>query len=274
MHAANTTSSSGNHGGTSGNGSGGSPSSPQGDNSVENDNKNNNNPNDEVKSDREQKLEMVKQRLEDQRTILENELRRTDPDSQLFNELARQYIKTKKAIDYINDELSGSNKAKKLSKIINKVLNQEDTQPGYPDDNGNLDTTWCNRAAERIISEKDYDTSPFLNNDPYSGEPSINWTDANSMARNAAEAAERGEIQEVTAQKAQELANKGVPVLGAQDRGTKTGHVGVVAPSNETYDPSKGPLIGQAGNTNRTDYAVNSFNSNYAVHYYVPNEKK
>jgi hypothetical protein len=217
---------------------------------------------------------MAKEILADKIGQLADQLDQADPNSEQYKATLKELQRTVGLYKYVVNELSGANQAKELLKEIKKVINQPDTQPGYPTetDPPSTDTTWCNRAAERILSELGYDTSSILNDAPGTNKPSIGWTNANAMADNAAKAKENGVIQEVSPEKAQELANKGVPVIALQNNNT-AGHAGVVAPSDQSYDSSKGPLIGQAGTTNRIDYAVNSFKANSPVHYYVLNKK-
>lgn len=168
--------------------------------------------------------------------------------------------------------------SEKLIKEVLKVIGQADTQPGYPAANGNTKTTWCNRAAIRIANDLGYNTDPLLNKNS-SGKPDLDVTNANSIAKNAAKAAQNGEIREVTPEQAQELANQGIVVIAVQDNSSikingneVPGHVGIVVPSTEPYDPTKGPLIGQAGRKNRIDEASDSFlkpkSESQIVHYY------
>ena len=63
-----------------------------------------------VKSEKEKQLEMAKQRFEDQRDMLENQLRNTPYNSELYNKLAEEYIKTNNAIKVIDDILNQSSK--------------------------------------------------------------------------------------------------------------------------------------------------------------------
>jgi hypothetical protein len=56
--------------------------------------------------------------------------------------------------------------------------------------------------------------------------------------------------REVSASEAQALANEGYPVVGARKKSGGIGHVGMVCPSKEPYDPSRGPSMTQAGSQN------------------------
>ncbi len=135
-------------------GSGRSPSS-QGEDSNENDNSNNNELSSQVKSDREQQLQMDKQRLVDQRTILENQLRNTDPSTELFNKLAEQYIKTKNAIEYINNQLYGKNPSR--TEVID-YIKEECERIGLPVEIG-LAIAW----TESRMQQFDKNGKPVVN---------------------------------------------------------------------------------------------------------------
>ena len=53
---------------------------------------------------------------------------------------------------------------------------------------------------------------------------------------------------EVSAQKAQDYANKGAPAIASFKRsGSGHGHIAMVRPDSSPYDKDKGPLITQAG---------------------------
>ncbi len=91
----------------------------------------------------------------------------------------------------------------------------------------------------------------------------INTTCAPAL-ENAIKAREKGLISELSAQYAQEAANDGVVVWCAT-----SGHEAIVSPDlilNEkgscigvnTYDPNRGPMLGQAGSYNGRAYASDS----------------
>ena len=184
-----------------------------------------------------------------------------------FYNMVGHWFNNADANDTQQTTTDNSASAQKLTNEINKVINEPDTQPGYPDTNGNTNTTWCNRAGERICTELGYDTTSILNNSP-SGTPDIGWTSANNMADNAKIALQEGIIQEVNPSQAYDLANEGIVVLALQHNSTG-GHVGVVAPDINPYNPVIGPFIGQAGSQNGFFYASDSFAKNYEIHYYV-----
>ena len=89
-----------------------SSSAPSSDNSKKNEAKvDNDKLNVEVvKSEREKQLEMDKQRFEEQRDMLVIQLKKTPCNSELWNKLAEQYIKTNNAIRVIDDMLNQSSK--------------------------------------------------------------------------------------------------------------------------------------------------------------------
>jgi hypothetical protein len=127
-------------------------------------------------------------------------------------------------------------KAKKIVDVIRKVIGDPDVQPGYPDANGNTNTTWCNRGAHRIAAALGGDMGPFL------APQGINWTTANMMYQNAVENA-----KEIYGKEAQERANAGGLVLAACYNPHGSGHVAVVCPSAVPYDEARGPLVGETG---------------------------
>jgi|GEM_PF-2814043 len=93
---------------------------------------------------------------------------------------------------------------------------------------------------------------------------------ANVIAKNLAKSAKdkNGYWIEVKPKQAQELANDGIPVVGAQiNRGH--GHVVTVSPSEAEYDSKKGPLLNNIGVENKVTHAKNCFTTN-PVHYYAP----
>ena len=165
--------------------------------------------------------------------------------------------------------------AQQLLDTMNDVLSQDDVQPGYPDANGNTETTWCNRAAERILSNGGCDNSGILDANPHTGEPDIGWTSANEMADNAANAATdpNSGISEVQPEQAQNLANQGTPVFAVESNPGDHGHAGIVAPSTDNYNADSGPLIGQAGDRVGIFHASEAFNNPDNVRYYtIPRE--
>jgi hypothetical protein len=115
-------------------------------------------------------------------------------------------------------------------------LDDPDVQPGYPDANGNIKTTWCNRFAHRVASALGGDMAPFLSPN------GINWTTANMMYLFALENA-----REVYGISAQSLANSGEIILAASYNPNGSGHVAIVCPDDEAYDDTLGPVVGEAG---------------------------
>lgn len=78
---------------------------------------------------------------------------------------------------------------------------------------------------------------------------------------------------EITAEQAQQYANKGYPVVSAWKNGGGIGHVSMVCPSRDgTYDAAKGPTVTQAGGTNSNyTYQSNVYRSSRLpyVRYFV-----
>ncbi|OQA18325.1 MAG: hypothetical protein BWY64_01560 [bacterium ADurb.Bin363] len=91
---------------------------------------------------------------------------------------------------------------------------------------------------------------------------------ANTMAKNMSESAqeENGYWLEVDPKRAQELANDGIVVVGAQSR-KGHGHVVTVRPG---YDPSENPMINNVGTNNKVKRANYAFDRDLPVHYYAP----
>ncbi|MDR2964879.1 MAG: hypothetical protein LBU88_03790 [Treponema sp.] len=127
------------------------------------------------------------------------------------------------------------NAEKIVSGILN-VLDNPDVQAGYPDANGNTETTWCNRGANRIAENLGGDMSIFL--DPRG----INWTTANTMFQNAVKNA-----KEISDAEAQQEANDGGLVLAACYNSKGPGHVAIVCPSDDPFHSELGPLVGETG---------------------------
>jgi hypothetical protein len=127
-------------------------------------------------------------------------------------------------------------KAQLIIDVIRRVVADPDVQPGYPDANGNRNTTWCNRGAHRIAVSLGGDMAPFLD------KRGINWTSANAMYGHAVDHA-----KEIYGREAQERANAGGLVLAACYNPKGPGHVAVVCPSEEEYEESLGPLVGETG---------------------------
>jgi hypothetical protein len=130
-----------------------------------------------------------------------------------------------------------TNSARKTVEKIREVIARKDVQPGYPDANGRTEgVTWCNRAAHYIATELGGDMGPFLEI------RGIGWTTANMMYENASRNA-----REIYGGEAQETANLGGLVLAACHNPRGSGHVAIVCPTEEEYDETLGPLVGEAG---------------------------
>jgi len=126
--------------------------------------------------------------------------------------------------------------ARKIIEEIKKVITDPDVQPSYPDANGNTNTTWCNRGANRIAEALGGDMRSFLD------ARGINWTSANMMYQNAVNNA-----KEIYGVEAQRLANEGQLVLAACYNTSGSGHVAIVCPAEEEFDNDLGPLVGETG---------------------------
>jgi hypothetical protein len=126
--------------------------------------------------------------------------------------------------------------AQKIIDAIKKVIIDPDVQPGYPDANGRTNTTWCNRGAHRIAVMCGGDMTAFL--DPRG----INWTTANMMYQNTVKNA-----VEIYGAAAHNRALEGELILAACYNPSGPGHVAIVCPSEEEYNDTLGPLVGETG---------------------------
>ena len=146
-----------------------------------------------------------------------------------------------------------------VNDVAADVIDDVDVQPGYPDDNdladgvppepGQTNDTWCNRALERMLTALG---NVILSDNPHTGIPDIDYTTANQMAENISNAAANpnSSVSYVTAAEAQDAANDGQAVVAAWSNPGGHGHVALVVPDAEDYDPTLGPHISQAGTTN------------------------
>ena len=149
--------------------------------------------------------------------------------------------------------------AKKIVDKIKEVIVRKDVQPGYPDANGNRNVTWCNRGANYIATELEFDMTPFLE------VRGINWTTANRMYQNAVNRA-----KEITGKEAQEMANNGGLVLAACYNPNGSGHVAIVCPSDEKYSDAHGPLVGESGSRCRITSTREAFEKwGYKARFFV-----
>jgi hypothetical protein len=152
-----------------------------------------------------------------------------------------------------------TDEARKIVDTIRKVIQDPDVQPGYPDDNGNRNTTWCNRGAHRIATALGGNMTAFLE------KRGINWTNANMMYQYAVENA-----KEIYGKEAQEKANAGGLVLAACCNPKGSGHVAIVCPSYEEYDDTLGPLVGEAGDKCRIAHSKLAFEKyGYKARFFV-----
>jgi hypothetical protein len=146
------------------------------------------------------------------------------------------------------EEEEMNEKARNILEKILVAIRRPEVQPGYPDANGNTKTTWCNRAAHLIAMGCGGDMGPFLE------ARGIGWTTANAMYLNAEKNA-----AEISAACAQEAANAGKLVLAACFNSKGSGHVAIVCPAEEEFNPGYGPLVGEAGAKCRITHSKNAF---------------
>ena len=154
--------------------------------------------------------------------------------------------------------------ALKIIDKINEVIIRRDVQPGYPDANGNVNTTWCNRGVNYIASELGFDMFPFFEL------RGINWTTANMMYQNALQ-----NTVEIYGMEAQKRANQGELILAACFNSKGSGHVAIVCPSEEEYDETLGPLVGETGARCRITHSKLAFNKwGFTPRYFIIPKKE
>jgi hypothetical protein len=165
-----------------------------------------------------------------------------------------------------------------LTETILAVINQPDTQAGYPtwaEQQAGLPkkpgvgkATWCNRAANRIAESLGFDPSPFLDKE------GIDYTTANEFFNNAVNSARAGIIRELNPEQAQAEANAGGAVFAISFNPKGSGHVATVCPCPFPYCPANGPLVGEAGTYNRITFAALAFEKwGYTPKYFIVPEK-
>ncbi len=155
---------------------------------------------------------------------------------------------------------------------------QQGSKGPYNYSGATADTTWCNMATLGITFETAYALSMALrsSNDPYG----VN-TNANSMYDNLLKASQDKEsgIIEITAEKAQELANLEYTVVGSWQNPdlSMPGHIATVEPGHK-YDAETGPYFGNVGKQSSTGdnkNAIQAFGSAkipYIKYYYCPTQ--
>jgi len=151
-------------------------------------------------------------------------------------------------------------KAKKIVDVIRDVVDDPDVQPGYPNANGDTNVTWCNRALNRMLVMLGGKAELLL-------EPrGINWTNANTMYRNAG-----NKCTEISGEKeAQERANAGDLVAVVAYNASGPGHVALVCPDEDEYSSQKGALIGQAGAKCGIMRVLNGFGRFPVKYFFIP----
>ncbi|MCL2093043.1 MAG: hypothetical protein FWH12_02505 [Treponema sp.] len=151
-----------------------------------------------------------------------------------------------------------NDKAQRVIEAVEHVIAMEDVQPGYPDANGNTNTTWCNRALHRVLVMLGAQADLIL-------EPKgINWTTANRMVLQARATLGR----QLSPVEAQCRANDGLVVIAMAHNPNGSGHVETVLFDTETFRADRGCRVGGAGKTNGIGYVRPRF-ANLEVEYYI-----
>lgn len=151
----------------------------------------------------------------------------------------------------INSIVGSKKEREKLLEKQKKLIEDERYQQGSEGPNNYLgatfETTWCNKATEKITFETSYELSMALRN---KGDKYWENTNANDMFDNLVKAAgnPNSHIIEITPEQAQNLANKGYTVVGSwkNDKPNQSGHIATVEPGHE-YNIREGPYFGNVG---------------------------
>lgn len=151
----------------------------------------------------------------------------------------------------INSIVGSKKEREKLLEKQKELIEDERYQQGSEGPNNYLgatfETTWCNKATEKITFETSYELSMALRN---KGDKYWENTNANDMFDNLVKAAgnPNSHIIEITPEQAQNLANKGYTVVGSwkNDKPNQSGHIATVEPGHE-YNIREGPYFGNVG---------------------------
>ena len=151
----------------------------------------------------------------------------------------------------INSIVGSEKEREKLLEKQKELIEDERYQQGSEGPNNYLgatsETTWCNKATEKITFETSYELSMALRN---KGDKYWENTNANDMFDNLVKAAgnPNSHIIEITPEQAQNLANKGYTVVGSwkNDKPNQSGHIATVEPGHE-YNIREGPYFGNVG---------------------------
>ena len=131
------------------------------------------------------------------------------------------------------------------------------------------DGTYCN------LSTFDIADAVGFNQQALYGSGNRGDTTANSAGKNLADEASKGTIQEVTPERAQELADSGMVVIASWiNPNGSNGHMSTVRPSSGNYDPDVGPMVSNVGGVgnNQVLGAKRAFAGNEPKYYYDPNQ--
>lgn len=151
----------------------------------------------------------------------------------------------------INSIVGSKKEREKLLEKQKELIEDERYQQGSEGPNNYLgatfETTWCNKATEKITFETSYELSMALRN---KGDKYWENTNANDMFDNLVKAAgnPNSHIIEITPEQAQNLANKGYTVVGSwkNDKPNQSGHIATVEPGHK-YNIREGPYFGNVG---------------------------
>lgn len=159
-----------------------------------------------------------------------------------------------------------------LARVIADVADDADVQPGFRDAHGARDTTWCNRGFARVATANGAAIARLYDPDPRTGAPSLEWTSANDLVRNARTAAAdpTSGVARVDAATAQTMADAGRSVMAGWQNPAGHGHVATVLPARVPFDDAQGPVVFETGAYVGVRTAREAFPHAYdAVEYFV-----
>ena len=181
--------------------------------------------------------------------------------------------------EFITETVASVDAVETLIQVQDAVMNNPIYREGGGGPFGNMDSraTWCNQATFEIVRTTG---SQNLATAMYGSDPNGYNTTANMAAVNLRQAASDigGNIVEITAREAQDLANQGYTVVAARENTMGgSGHIATVRPRHE-FNEVSGPTMNNIGAASRTgeNSASDSFAGGYErgeVHFYYDREQ-
>ncbi len=181
--------------------------------------------------------------------------------------------------EFVTETVASVDAVETLIQVQDAVMNNPIYREGGGGPFGNMDSraTWCNQATFEIVRTTG---SQNLATAMYGSDPNGYNTTANMAAVNLRQAASDigGNIVEITAREAQDLANQGYTVVAARENTMGgSGHIATVRPRHE-FNEVSGPTMNNIGAASRTGErnASVSFAGGYErgeVHFYYDREQ-